>query len=84
MALFLLFNLSIMHFKQFSNYALLIGELRVKQTKLLRPKKVQNSANCPKPSLAVDIPKNVPIMHKTLALREESKIFKGNQLIQDD
>ena len=26
----------------------------------------------------------IPSLHKTLALREESKIFGGNQLIQDD
>ena len=32
----------------------------------------------------VDISKNGPIMHKTVALREESKIFRGNQLTQDD
>ena len=38
----------------------------------------------PKPSLAADISQNVPIMHKTLAFREKSKIFRGNQLTQDE
>ena len=28
--------------------------------------------------------KNGPIMHKTVALREEPKTSKGNQLTQDD
>ena len=84
MALFLVFNLSTMQFQQFSNYLLLIGEPRVTQIIITPIKKVQNSAKCPKPSLAVHISKNVPIMHKTLALREESKILGGYQLTQDD
>ena len=83
MALLMVFNLSIMQFQQFFNYLLLIGEPRVKQIIITPTKKVQNSAKCPKLSLAVDISTNVPIMHKTLALREESKIFRGNQLKHD-
>ena len=67
-----------MQFQQFSNYLLLIGGPRVQQIIITPTKKSSNSAKCPKPSLAVDISKNVPIMHKTLALREESKIFRGN------
>ena len=62
------FQFLIMQFQQFSNYILLIGEPRVKQIIITPIKKVQNSAKCPKPSLAVDVSKNVPIMHKTLAL----------------
>ena len=83
MALLVVFNLSIMQFQQFSNYLLLIGEPRVKQIIITPTKKVQNHAKCLKPSLTVDISNNVPIMHKTLALREESKVFRGNQLTQD-
>ena len=84
MALLLDFNLSVMQFQQFSNY-LPIGEPRVKQIIVNPTKKSSKFGKCPsKLSLAVDISKNVPIMHKTLALREESKIFRGNQLTQDD
>ena len=78
------FWFSIMQFQQFSNYLLLIGEPRVKQIIITPTKKLQNSAKSPKPSSAVDISQNGPIMHKTLALREESKICRGNQLTQDD
>ena len=73
-----------MQFQQFSNYLLLIGGPRVKQIIITSLKKVQNSAKCPKSSLAVDISKNVTTMHKALALKEESKIFRGNQLTQDN
>ena len=38
MALLLVFNLPVMHFQQFSNYLLLIGEPRVKQI-IITPKK---------------------------------------------
>ena len=79
------FWFSIMQFQQFSNYLLLIGEPRVKQIIITPTKK--SSKFC-KPFKTVissrHIKKNGPIMHKTLALREECKIFRGNQLTQDD
>ena len=78
------FWFSVMQFQQFSNYLLLVGGPRVKQIIITPTKKVQNSAKCRKSSGAVDISKNGPIMHKTVALREEPKIFRGNQLTQDD
>ena len=66
-----------------SNYLLDIGGLTVKQIIITPTKKVQNSAKSPKVQLAASISKNVSIMHKALALREESKFFGGNQFIQD-
>ena len=80
MALLLVFNLSIMQFQQFSNYLLLIGEPGVKQIIITPTKKSSKFCKVSKTIVAVDISKNVPIMHKTLAFREESKIFRGNQL----
>ena len=73
-----------MQFQQFSNYLLLIGEPTAKQIIITSTKKVQNSAKCPKPSLAVDVLKYIPIIHKAIPLREESKFCRGNQLTQDD
>ena len=77
------FWFSIMQFQQFSNYLLLIGEPTVKQIIITPTKKSSKFCKVSKPSLAVDISNHVPIMHKTVALREESKIFRGNQLTQD-
>ena len=73
-----------MQFHQFSNHLLLIGGPAVKQIIITPTKKVQNSAKCPKPQLAVDISKKRTNHAITLAPREESKIFRGYQLTQDD
>ena len=67
-----------------SNNLLHIGGPTVQQIIITQPEKVRNTAKCPKPQLAVDISKNVQIMHKTLALREKLKIFRGNQMTQDN
>ena len=79
------FWLSIMQLQQFSNYLLLIGGPRVKQIIIIPTKKTSKFCKASKTIMSSrHIKKNRPIMHKTLALREESKIFKGNQFTQDD
>ena len=72
-------------FQQVSNYLLLIGGPRVKQIIITPTKKSSKFCKVSKTIMSSrHIKKNGPIMHKTVALREESKIFRGNQLTQDD
>ena len=76
---------SIMQFQQFSNYLLLVGGSRVKQITITTTKKSSKLCKVSKTVMSSrHIKKNGPLMHKTVALREESKIFRGNQLTQDD
>ena len=80
------FWFSIMQFQQFSNYLLLVGGPRVKQIIITPTKKkveiLQSVQNHHEQQTYQK--KNGPIMHKTVAPREESKIFRGKQLTQDD
>ena len=79
------FWFSIKQFQQFSTYLLRVGGPRVKQIIITPTKKSSNFCKVSKTVMSSrHIKKNRPIMHKTLALREESKIFRGNQLTLDD
>ena len=80
----LIFNLSIMQFQQFSNYLLLVGGPRVKQIIITPTKKSSKLCKVSNTIISNRHIKNVPIMLKTVAPREESKIFRGKQLTQDD
>ena len=78
------FEFSIMQFQLFSNYLLLIVGPRVKQIIITPTKKSSKFCKVSKTIISSKHIKNVPIMHKTLTLREETKNFRGNQLTQDD
>ena len=78
------FWFSIMQFQQFSSHLLLVGGPRVKQIIITPTKKSSKFCNVSETIISSRHIKNVPIMHKTLGLKEESKIFRGNQLTHDD
>ena len=79
------FWFSIIQFQQVSNYLLPVGGPRVKQIIITPTKKRSKFCKVSKTVMSSrHNKKNGPIMHKTVALREESKIFRGNQLTQDD
>ena len=80
------FWFSIIQFQQFSNYLLLVGGPRVKQIIITPTKKSSKFCKVSKTVMSSrHIKKTEQLcMHKTVALREESKIFKGNQLTLDD
>ena len=79
------FWFSIKQFQQFSNYLLRVRGPGVKQIIITPTKKSLKFCKVSKTVMSSRrIKKNEPIMHKTVALREESKIFRGNQLTLDD
>ena len=70
------FWFSTMQFQQFSNYLLLVGGPRVKQIIITPTKKSSKFCKVSETVMSSrHIKKNGPIMHKTVAFREESKIF---------
>ena len=77
MGLLLLFTLAA------PNNLLHIERPTVKQVILTPTRKNSKLCKVSKTSINSKISKNVPIMHKTHALREEFKIFRGNQLTQN-